>query len=211
MTGASITSVLPRQKLVNDVNDILPYDGITYTFADGSSCTCSSSTSNSCMGLTTFQNNIVPGFKTGCYMLSALLKSTFEVFYNQTFINILTNSSDRFQKLNSSISNNTMEKLLGQMFITHWTNTTFFQRYFYQCAPDSCQYTIIKHNDLLFILTSLIGLFGGLSSVLSIIAPFIIRMIWAFINRRRTSTTHIVDIQIHRGKFNYYYSLISFC
>lgn len=211
MTGASVTSVLPKYGAVVAANSILPFEGITYTFADGSSCTCSSSTSTNCMGLTTFQNNIVPGFKTGCYMLSAFLKSTLEILYNQSFIDIFTNSSDRFQKLNSSISNNTIEKLLSQMFITHWTNKTFFQQYFNQCAPNPCQYTINQRNDLLFIITSLIGLFSGLSSVLSIITPFIIvtlrPILWKFINRRRTRTTHIVPIQIHRGKFIILYLL----
>jgi hypothetical protein len=209
MTGASLTSVLPRnQFLLLDDGESVPYPGMNYIFADGSSCTCSSSTANSCMGLTTFKNDIVPGFQTGCYMLSALLKSTLEVFYNQTFINILTNSSNHFQKLNSSISNQTMETLLSQMFVTHWSNKTSFERYFNNCAPDSCQYTITQRHDFLFLMTSLIGLFGGLSSVLRILAPFIIKKISPIVSKCLSRRSRrVLAIQVNTG--NLYKLLLS--
>ncbi|UJR06783.1 hypothetical protein I4U23_011070 [Adineta vaga] len=118
MTGASVTSVLPVQQNEKAIYDIMPYNGTNYMFTDGSFCTCSSSTSTTCIGLSTFENNTVP------------------VFYNQTFINLLTNSSNQYRKLNSSFSNATIEELLNQMFVIKWTNETFFQKYFYQCALD---------------------------------------------------------------------------
>ena len=152
-------------------------------------------------------------------MLNALLKSTLEVFYNQTFVNILTNSSDNFKKLNSSVSNWTIETLLSQMFVTHWSNQTFFEQYFNHCAPESCQYTVTERYDFLLIITILIGLFGGLSSVFKIIAPFIIMkiwpIIWKFIARRQTPVTQFVENELNTGKFNsnyiHYCFLIKFC
>jgi hypothetical protein len=129
LTGASVTSVFSRFPQDGGNDDRPSFDGITYTFTDGSSCTCSSSTSTTCMGLATFENSTIVGFQTGCYMLSTLLKSALEVFYDQTFVNLLTESSDRFQKLDSSISTNkTIEELLSQMFIVDWRNETSFQR-----------------------------------------------------------------------------------
>ena len=87
-------------------------------------------------------------------MLSALLKSTLEIFYDQIYANLLTESSDRFQKLNSSILiNKTIEELLSQMFVIEWRNQTFFQQYFNSCAPDSCQYTNIQRHDFFYILS----------------------------------------------------------
>ncbi|UJR12528.1 hypothetical protein I4U23_016703 [Adineta vaga] len=144
MTGASVTSVLPVEQWNKHIEDIIPYEGINYTFSDGLSCTCSSSTSTTCIDLTTFENETIPGFQTGCYMLSALFKSTLEVFYNQTFVDLLTQTSNQFPKLNSSFSNKTIEQLLSQMFVVQWINETYFEKYFSQCAPDSCQYTIIE-------------------------------------------------------------------
>jgi hypothetical protein len=206
MTGASITSVFFRFPQNIQSNDRPSFDGITYTFTDGSSCTCSSSTSTTCMGLATLENSTIVGFQTGCYMLSALLKSTLEAFYNQTYVNLLTESSSRFQKLDSSVSTNkTIEELLPHMFVIEWRNQTFFQRYFDACAPDSCQYTIISRPDFSYIVTSLIGLFGGLSSILRIIAPNLVNRVWPLIlklkRRREIFSIPTVDISVNRGQF----------
>ncbi|CAF1313076.1 unnamed protein product [Adineta ricciae] len=193
MTGGSVTSVSPTLKTDDYEENPIGYQGITYHFLDNSSCTCSSSTSTICMGLTTIENETLSGFQTGCYMFSALLKSTLEVFYDQTFIDELTNSSINFQKLNSSVSNQTIEQLLGEMLTRQWKKETFFDRYYSQCSPDTCQYTITKRNDFLFILTSLIGLFGGLSSAYLIIAPLVVNKFWAIMltlqKRKKPATT----------------------
>ncbi|UJR11678.1 hypothetical protein I4U23_015859 [Adineta vaga] len=192
MTGASLTSLLPRNQYeLLENGESIPYDGMSYTFLDGSNCVCSPSTATNCMGLSTLNQEIVHGFQTGCYMINALLKSTLEVFYNQTFINILMNSTDKYQKLNHSpISNLTIERLLSQMFVIQWSNETFFQRYFNHCMPKLCQYTTNQQHNLLVILITLIGLAGGLSTVLKIISPFIIitiwPMIWTFLSERKT-------------------------
>jgi hypothetical protein len=203
MTGASLTSTLPRNQPESQYQKMIPYSGLKYTFTNGSSCICSSSTATTCMGLATFKNDTVHGFQTGCYMLNALLKSTLEVFYNQTFINILTNSSDKFEKLNSSVSNLTIETLLSQMFVSHWSNQTFFERYFNHCAPESCQYTVNEHYNFLLMITILIGLFGGLSSVFNIISPLIIMKIWPIVrNFSAGRQTQVVENEHNTGIFN---------
>ena len=208
MTGASVTSVLPTIQFLQDESESVPYSGKNHTLADGSSCTCSSSTATTCMGPATLHNEVVPGFLTGCYMLSALLQSTLEAFSNQTFINILTNSTNKYRKLNSSLSNATVETLLSQMFITDWSNKTLFEQYFYHCSPDSCEYTVTEHYDFLFILTSLIGLFGGLSSIMRNIIPFIVMRIWPkvwwFVTRRKTSVTQLIQAEVNPGNFTFY-------
>ncbi|CAF4023823.1 unnamed protein product [Adineta steineri] len=129
MTGASITSVRPiRQYTIEGMeNGIVPYPGINYTFTNNFTCICSSSTATTCMGPATFDDIVLPGFQTGCYMLNALMNSTLEAFDNQTFINKLNNSSRSFQKLNSSNSNWKIEKLLSQI-IPRSTDETILRR-----------------------------------------------------------------------------------
>jgi hypothetical protein len=191
MTGASLTSVLPYNILRPNLNGAkIPFVGMVYTFFNGPTCTCSSSTATTCMGTATFQNDTVDGFQIGCYMMNALFKSTLEILYNQSFLDKLTNSSKHFQKLNSTVSNSTIEMLLNRMFVDHWLNTTYYERYFNACAPDLCQYIVIERYDFLHIMTLMVGLFGGLSSALTIIVPFIIMTAWPitykFVTRKRT-------------------------
>ncbi|CAF1154090.1 unnamed protein product [Adineta steineri] len=203
MTGASVTSVIPRAYFEELPLDTFPYPGIKYTFEDESSCTCSSSTANNCMGLATLNNDNVPGFQTGCYMLSALLHSTLEICYNQEYINTLTSSWNEYRKLNDSNSYPTVEVLLSQMFITNWSRHASFERYFNHCAPTLCQYTATSIHDFWFIIITLIGFFGGLSSVLRIVIPLLITklwpIIWKFITRRRgrAATTHMVETDVN--------------
>ena len=190
MAGASLTSVLPSNQMGFIWDSLtLPFPGSVYTFSDNSSCVCSSSTATSCMGTAVFRNEAVPGFQTGCYMINALLKSTLEILYNQSFIDMFTNSSEHFPKLNSSLSNQTVETLLSQMLVDHWSNRTSYEEYFTQCAPDLCQYIVSQRYDVLHIVTLMTGLFGGLSAVLRILAPFMVEILWPmilrFINWRR--------------------------
>ncbi|CAF1436722.1 unnamed protein product [Adineta ricciae] len=195
LTGASMTSVLPE---FHEKSGETPYQGVKYKFRDGSSCTCSSSTANNCMGLSTLNNGIVPGFQTGCYMFSALLNSTLEIFYDQTWINMITKTSNSFRKLNSSNPNLTVEELLKQMFVIDWSNETIFENYFNKCAPDYCQYTITSRQNFLFIVTKLIGFLGGLSALLKMISPFLIKTLWPiirkFLRKGRTSMTQNMEI-----------------
>ncbi|CAF4152263.1 unnamed protein product, partial [Adineta steineri] len=117
MTGASITSIRPvtQYMITNEIQlGVVPYPGINYTFTNNFTCVCSSSTATTCMGLATVDNNVLPGFQTGCYMLNALMNSTLEAFNNETFINQLHNSSRSFQKLSLSSSHWKIEKLLGR-------------------------------------------------------------------------------------------------
>ena len=208
MTGASLTSVIPYNQRAEmdsiNVNKRIPFVGMVYTFLDGSTCTCSSSTATTCMGIATYQNQIVNGFQTGCYMVSALLKSTLEILHNQSFLNEFTNSSKNFRKLNSSLSNPTIEMLLSRMFVDHWFNTTSYERYFNACAPDLCQYTITERYGFLPISIVIFGLYGGLSLALRIIVPFIIITVWPvayrFITQKPTCINPILVFRNPRRK-----------
>ena len=202
--GASMTSVQPiRQYRTFYDGGIVPYPGRKYTFTDSSTCVCSASTATSCMGLAIFKNNTVPGFQTGCYMLSALMNSTLEAFYNQTFVDMLSNSSNEFQILNSSNPNWKIEILLSQMFVKFWANTTTYENYFESCAPDSCQYTINQHYNVWGVIVLLIGLFGGLSSILKILTPILIVNIWPVILRvifrRQTREAQLPAVENNPG------------
>ncbi|CAF1269254.1 unnamed protein product [Adineta steineri] len=182
MTGASITSVQPDTQQVDGFHSgIYPYPGVNYTFADGSRCVCSSSTATNCMGLTIFENTTVSGFQTGCYMLSALMNSTLEAFYNQTLIDKLADGSKNFPKLNSSYPNEKIDVLLSKMFVEVWLNTTSFENYFQNCAPDSCSYTVSQGYSFWNILIILFSFFGALISVLTFLSPILVLHVWPFI------------------------------
>jgi hypothetical protein len=139
------------------------------------------------------QQNLPPrefvlGWYTGCWPTETLLLSTLESFYNQTTLNRIldyVNSStayDLFTALNPSQNSSfnattTIEMLVEDLFVEMWMKQLNYTSYFEQCQPESCVYDINQRASFLYIATSLLGLYGGLSVVLLFAAPYIVTFI----------------------------------
>ncbi|UJR24147.1 hypothetical protein I4U23_027113 [Adineta vaga] len=143
----------------------------------------------------------IDGWKAGCWPLESLLFSTLESFYNETIFNTIVyniNSSvsiNYFRTLNISIRSNfnrntTIQNLVDQFFIENWLKTLNYSSYFSQCQPQFCQYTINHRAELIYIITSLLGLYGGLSTVLHLIIPYIINILLKKFKRQSTVTSN---------------------
>ncbi|CAF1591524.1 unnamed protein product, partial [Didymodactylos carnosus] len=151
----------------------------------------------------------IPNFRVGCYMVEAIFSSTFECFYNQTCFNSWNNliypeSSNPFKASPMIWSQNTsrylpttkVQTIIEQLMIEQWNDETSFESYFNECNPDKCVYTYNKQADVIYTITTIIGLIGGITTVLKIlISPLV-----AFIRRKKrpvnlTPTETDVDIQ----------------
>ena len=125
----------------------------------------------------------VPGFYTGCYITEALLQSSLECFYNQSCIEqvqsfILSNVSLRVEALDSLLpseykSTSTINDLLLQLMIEQWNLSTMYEGYYNECQPAQCVYRYETRNDAIYIVTTVIGLIGGLSTAMRIIIPLL--------------------------------------
>ena len=132
--------------------------------------------------------------------MESLLVSTLESFYNQTiFDQILMNvnssrSFARFNPLNPLENSNfsvhsTLETLVENLFVDDWLEKWNYSSYFSQCQPRYCQYNINQRPETLYIITSLLGLYGGLSVVLHLIIPHIVNLLFKQMERRPTLAT----------------------
>jgi hypothetical protein len=127
----------------------------------------------------------IPGTYHGCYIVDSILKSDLQCFfdlnctklyltiYHQTKFNIsiLDSSTTRF-----SISDS-IDSLVGHLFVENWTTSISHVHYFNRCKPSSCSYTIQTKDNLLTVLILTIGLLGGLQVVLRFIVPKMIQFI----------------------------------
>jgi hypothetical protein len=145
-----------------------------------------------------FPQIFVDGWKVGCWPIESLLISTLESFYNQTIFNQIifnVNSStppNRFTALNilansNFTPNSTIEILVNQLFVEKWLKTLNYSSYFAQCQPQYCQYIINHRPEFIYIITSLLGLYGGLSAVLHLIIPYIVNFFLKWIEQRSTA------------------------
>ncbi|CAF1091727.1 unnamed protein product [Adineta steineri] len=156
-------------------------------------CTCTSS--GTCINQTAiyelFSNyNLlfsVPGLYAGCYIIEASLQSNLQCFYNQTCINKLQSyfvvySLMNVKALDISLStlfleNSTIIDILDQLMVEEWNSSSIYENYYSECQPSYCSYTVTSKNSAIYIVTTLIGLVGGLITVLKFAVPFLVQFI----------------------------------
>ncbi|CAF3789909.1 unnamed protein product [Rotaria socialis] len=140
------------------------------------------------------------GFVVGCYAIESLLRSTLECFFDKTCLDTL----DRFFPI-TSITNfdvlsanqtrfprqTSIETLINELFIEEWSTVISFSSYYQQCAPMSCTYMYVQHNNVLYILTTLLGLYGGLTVALRLCVLYFIDF-WRRRSIRSADTNTIV-------------------
>jgi hypothetical protein len=134
---------------------------------------------------------IVPGVYTGCYIIESLLQSTLECFYNQTCIRelrsyLISTSLITSPALNSSLptqyfTNSTIEDLVDHLMVEQWNSSQMYDGYYNACQPAQCTYTYVTKNDIIYIVTTIIGLAGGLITVLKLAVPLLVKLV-----RRKT-------------------------
>ncbi|CAF2215269.1 unnamed protein product, partial [Rotaria magnacalcarata] len=129
---------------------------------------------------------VVPNFFLGCSQIEGLKKSTLECFYNQScmieldeYLNTHLGSPFNFSKLNKNLSspNELVESILNKLMIDSWTTNISFSSYYSTCSPSSCTYEYTGRNDLFFVITTILGIFGGLSLGLKLLTLIVLWLI----------------------------------
>ncbi|CAF4290527.1 unnamed protein product, partial [Adineta steineri] len=168
------------------------YTNTTITIKTYSNCSCA--LSSQCMQVMGFYklnvSNIfqlifpIPNFYIGCSLVESLLKSTLDVFYNRSYmleidqyLSIPLGSSFNFSALNPKLNlpNETIETIVNRLMIDSWSSNISFSSYYQTCAPSSCTIEYIGKNNLLDVITSIIGIFGELSVGLKLFFILILR------------------------------------
>jgi hypothetical protein len=128
----------------------------------------------------------VPGWYTGCYVIESLLQSTLQCFYNQSCIYELQthfpSPSLNVTALDSSLQskyfeNSTIQELLDQLMIEEWNPLPMYDSFYNECQPKQCTYTVETRNDLIYIVTTFLGIVGGLVTVLKLVIPRLVKLI----------------------------------
>lgn len=159
---------------------------------------------------------ILPGLVVGCWPIHGLLMSTLECFFSSSCIDTIISYLDYYlemdgspptnftipdvlalqiKPLSGSISsrfapNTTIGTLIDELFIEQWTNTSSYESYYATCAPSVCRYQYTSRNDALYVITSILSIYGGLTVSLRFIVwntMRLYRLIKRHLRTRRTS------------------------
>ena len=137
---------------------------------------------------------LLKGLKIGCTSSESFLLSTLECFYENSCVDSIKKYTNYFYSLeslpiiNESKLNTTVGELVQSLFIDEWITTKNYSSYYEQCSPSICSYSYTQKFNLIYLISFLLGLQGGLSIVLKWICPktvqFIIRIKQKYRNKR---------------------------
>ncbi|CAF4019825.1 unnamed protein product [Adineta steineri] len=126
------------------------------------------------------------GIFVGCYLVEAVLQSDLRCFFDidclQQLINSLSleNISVSDVILNSTASHyqekSSLLEIVSNLMVEEWNNQTFYDNYFNICKPSVCTATYISRGNIIYIITTTIGLIGGLTKVYRFIVPIFIKI-----------------------------------
>ena len=160
---------------------------------------CNCATSASCIQSST---PYVPGFIVGCLPLESFLQSTFECFYNQSCVDMISsyvNAPFIPRALNNTSSRFTSDlltnEIVQEMFIESWSFNVSYKKFFQQCHPTSCSYTLIGRHNVLYVITTIVGLYGGLTVLLKLVVPFAVHHIHKVVRRHRHANIQVVPLE----------------
>ncbi|CAF1071625.1 unnamed protein product [Adineta steineri] len=202
--GDSLVSGLLTNYLIT-IGTSVSNEAIVLTSPVGYS-TCNCVLSSRCIAQSSVLSSLVnmgyfyiPGFYTGCYVIEALLQSTLECFYDQNCIDQLqlyltSASSMNVTALNLSLPSQysedlTIENLLNNLMVEEWYSTQFYDRYYDECQPIECTYTIKTRNNVIYITTTMFGIIGGLITILSCIVPQVVK----FVRKKKELTQPLIE------------------
>ena len=179
-----------RLTLLNDVS----YTNIYTEPLQYDDCVCA--TSPFCIQPSILGNWTVPGFQVGCLPVQSLLQSTLECLYDAACLDTITlsisNSTAIFNALDMSLSthfapNTTLNEIVEGLFIESWVTNISFDNYYTECQLSACTYTINYRQSITFIITTIMGLCGGLTAALRLLTPIIANILRKLIQCRMTT------------------------
>jgi len=159
---------------------------------------CNCATSSACVEPTM---HFIRGLVVGCLPLDSFLRSTLECFYDQLCVNEMAtyfDASNHPRAMNNtgshfdaSVSANT---IMEKMFIESWSSNASYEEFFRQCQPTLCSYLLIERHSILFAVTTVIGLYGGLTILLKLVVPFVMSQLHKLVRRFRQNNSQVAPI-----------------
>ena len=151
----------------------------------------------------------IPGMVADCFVMDGTLASTLECYYNQSCLSLLHPSFPVLIQplvMNSNkhfTIKSTVEMLLKQIMIDEVISNVRFDLYYSECNPTYCFYSYTHRFDVLFIVTTIIGIYGSVSLVLQIVAPLVAAVIlrWKKKHKATNNQLHVATPQRRKCEF----------
>jgi hypothetical protein len=94
-----------------------------------------------------------------------------------------TNTSSLSYSTSIYLVTATLQEIVSNLMIEQWNNQTTYQDYFNECQPDECSATYVRRGNVLYIITTMAGLIGGLTKVYKFAVPLTVPIVISLIIR----------------------------
>lgn len=146
---------------------------------------------------------IFRGLFAGCVPMESLLISTLACFYEKTCLEMLlqyTITNMNISRLTLSdhgqfTQDSTIMEILSQLFVHRWKTSISYNAFFAMCSPTICSYTYTKSASSAYIISTVLGVYGGLTVFLR----FLILLAMKYLRRW------------NNGFFQYNHGLFFYC
>ena len=169
-----------------------------------SSCSCFEN--RYCVEQVTFysRSNVTRRYPTpqlyyGCSIIDALLQSNLAFLYDQYWIHEVRQlvEFDWTDELNLTTSalnaslpsrynpNTSLSGIVENMMTEEWSTYVNYSAYYEQCRPIVCRYTYEEKYDAIYIITTVIGLIGGVVTILQLGVPTLVHFAFKYCLQHR--------------------------
>ena len=139
----------------------------------------------------------IPGLFAGCSVIESVRLSSVKCFFEQSCLKMVMQflgksraspiatpilPSDSSQQYSPDTS---MGTVIDALMVDRWNDSVDYKQYYHRCKPRQCSYTITTRGNVLYIFSTIIGIFGGLTIILKIVSQAIVTVVR---NRKRTQT-----------------------
>jgi hypothetical protein len=91
-----------------------------------------------------------------------------------------------------------VRELINEFLVEQWRSSITFREYYDECKPSQCAYTIASKNGAIYIVTTVIGLVGGLVKILRLIVPRIVTLWMSFIVKKNGRIGSAINVANNR-------------
>lgn len=141
----------------------------------------------------------IPKLFSGCSAIESVRLSSLKCFFNQSCLNIMAEllsegwtrppdmpilASTGSQYLPDAF----MGTVIDNLMVDQWNENVEYKRFYNQCKPLECSYTVTTRGNFLYILSTITGIFGGLTVIVKIFSKTIVETVRNRMRPQRANT-----------------------
>jgi hypothetical protein len=95
--------------------------------------------------------------------------------------------------------NATVEEMMQELSVEGWQNSISYEKYYAGCVPHVCSYEYVRQQPALFVATSVLGLYGGLTVSSRFIVWYLANLLQSVRSRRcvHSASRDVWAIPVH--------------